>query len=251
MPPPDAPAPDAASQPASTDRARDALERLVLRVDTWILDHWPESPRRRIVAIVAIVAIVVGTLAALRPLGVLVHDLDPLAYVGLAVACWIGAGGALVPIPGVREVSWVMVIHQGAALEPLIVLPVAAAAMALGQTSYYTAARVGAHHEHETVRPAEEDAGESTGTSRADRSLRARLRALRGRLGAYLPAWIGRVMDDAKGAIKRMMHVHPRRAIFLVSIFPTRSRRSLRRPPVRSAWGSATSSSRRSPASSS
>lgn len=195
----------------------------ILRAHAWVLDHWPESPRRWFAVIAAAVAIVVGTLAALRPLGVLVHDLDPIAYVGLAVACWIGAGGALVPIPGVRQVSWLMIVHQSAALDPLIVVPVAAAAMALGQTSFYAAARAGAHRARRDRDDRTDSASEPSGPGEAGtrHAWSARLGALRRGIAAHIPAWVGRWTDRAKDAIARLMRTHPMRAIFLVSLVPT------------------------------
>ena len=96
--------------------------------------------------VVAIVAIVVATIiASSRVLRLLFQELDLLAYVGLFVSCWIGAGGALVPIPGVRPISWLMIIHQSAALDPVIVALVGALAMTLGQTSYFLATRAAAN----------------------------------------------------------------------------------------------------------
>ena len=65
-------------------------------------------------------------------------------YLGLAAACWVGAGGVLVPVPGVRPLSWVMVVHQSVALDPLVVTGLSALAMAFGQTSLFIAAEYGA-----------------------------------------------------------------------------------------------------------
>jgi len=113
--------------------------------ETWfarILARWPTSRRRRIATAIALVAILVATIiASSRLLRLLYQELDVLAYAGLFVACWVGAGGALVPIPGVRPISWLMIVQQGAALDPVLVALVAATAMALGQTSYFLAAR--------------------------------------------------------------------------------------------------------------
>jgi membrane protein DedA with SNARE-associated domain len=113
--------------------------------ETWlarILARWPTSRRRRIATSLALVAILVATIvASSRLLRLLYQELDILAYAGLFAACWVGAGGALVPIPGVRPISWFMIVQQGAALDPVVVALVAASAMALGQTSYFLAAR--------------------------------------------------------------------------------------------------------------
>lgn len=107
-----------------------------------MLARWPAPRRRRVATIAAVVAILVATLvASSRLLRLVFPDLDPLAYLGLFVACWIGAGGALVPIPGVRPISWFMIVQQGAALDPVTVALIGALAMVLGQTSYFLAAR--------------------------------------------------------------------------------------------------------------
>ncbi len=90
----------------------------------------------------AILAIFIATLiASSRLLRLVFEDIDVLAYLGLFIACWIGAGGALVPVPGVRPISWFMVVQQSAALSPVIVATLAATAMVLGQTSYFMATR--------------------------------------------------------------------------------------------------------------
>lgn len=113
--------------------------------ETWVarvLARWPTSRRRRIATGLAMVAILVATIvASSRILRLLYQELDILAYAGLFAACWVGAGGALVPVPGVRPISWFMIVQQGAALDPVVVALVAATAMALGQTSYFLAAR--------------------------------------------------------------------------------------------------------------
>ncbi len=91
---------------------------------------------------IAILAVFVATLiASSRLLRLVFEDIDVIAYVGLFIACWIGAGGALVPVPGVRPISWFMVIQQSAALSPLIVIALATSAMVLGQSSYFAATR--------------------------------------------------------------------------------------------------------------
>ncbi len=113
---------------------------------TRILARWPTSRRRRIATVLALGAILVATIiASSRILRLLHQELDVLAYAGLFAACWIGAGGALVPVPGVRPISWFMIVQQGAALDPVVVALVAAIAMMLGQTSYFVAARAARH----------------------------------------------------------------------------------------------------------
>jgi membrane protein DedA with SNARE-associated domain len=140
--PAEGPAPAEGPQPAdgpAPDRNR------FVKAYAWVLHRWPESTRRRAALVVAFVALLVGTfIASARLLELVFDDLDNLAYVGLFVTCWIGAGGALVPIPGVRVVSLIMIVQQAAALDPLITIAVAASAMTLGQLSWYAAARAGA-----------------------------------------------------------------------------------------------------------
>lgn len=125
--------------------------------DTWlarILARWPTSRRRRIGTVLAIGGILVATvIASSRMLRSLHQELDILAYAGLFAACWIGAGGALVPVPGVRPVSWFMIVQQGAALDPVIVALVAATAMVLGQTSYFLAARMAQRRARDRATP--------------------------------------------------------------------------------------------------
>jgi membrane protein DedA with SNARE-associated domain len=112
--------------------------------------------------VAALLAIFVATfIASSRLLRFVFTDLDLLAYGGLAIACWIGAGGALVPIPGVRMLSWLMIVQQGAALNPFVVATVAALAMVLGQSSYFLASRTASahmreHHDQQLQEEAEE-----------------------------------------------------------------------------------------------
>jgi membrane protein DedA with SNARE-associated domain len=226
------PRPAADPAPHSSTRRDSRPSRAYLDAHAWVLDHWPETGRRRFAVVVTLVALVLGTIAAFHPAAALVTALDPLAYTGLVVVCWIGAGGALVPIPGVRYVSWFMVAHQGAYMDPLVVAPLAAAAMALGQTSYYAAARVGAdrvkarlgrREGHRTsgggadgAAPpgvAVPDEAASSGAATPPHGHRSIL--------DRAPTPIRRAMTTAKDAITRLLDVHPRRAIFLVSVFPT------------------------------
>lgn len=123
---------------------------------TRILARWPTSRRRRVATVLAIGGILVATIiASSRILRLLHQELDILAYAGLFAACWIGAGGALVPVPGVRPISWFMIVQQGAALDPVVVALVAATAMTLGQTSYFLAARAARRRalDHATTSP--------------------------------------------------------------------------------------------------
>jgi len=118
-----------------------ASKRDVHGVDRWLPHSWRTTRRRRVAATIALVAFVVATsVASAQLLRLVVEELNLVAYVGLFIACWIGAGGAVVPVPGVRAVSWLMVVQQGAVLDPLVVIAVAVGAMVLGQTSYFIAA---------------------------------------------------------------------------------------------------------------
>lgn len=118
--------------------------------------RWPEKRRFQVAATLAILAIFVATfIASSRLLRFAFDDLDIFAYIGLFIACWVGAGGALVPVPGVRPVSWLMVIQQAAALNPWTVALVAAAAMALGQSSYFLATRAAIARHQKSVASAD------------------------------------------------------------------------------------------------
>jgi membrane protein DedA with SNARE-associated domain len=104
--------------------------------------------RRRLGLIVGFGAAIVGTLIALDLLKSLAPSIGLGAWIGLFLANWIGNGGLLVPIPGLRLVGWTMVVHQGADGPTLLVGLVAGVAMALGQTSFYLTAAGGSAHLH-------------------------------------------------------------------------------------------------------
>ncbi len=226
--------------PADPLPARDPDDEVpgyVVRAHRWALRLWPRSTRRRVATIVAVVALVVGTLAAsARLLGYINLELDLVAYLGLALVCWIGAGGALVPIPGVRPLSWLMIVHQGAALDPVVVAVVAALAMALGKTSYYVTARLGERRLHAGDHPV-------AGAAAVDRAPPVAAPAPSSD-GAALVA--GRVTGDteqsvtdaagtpdgivgrsrrqmarARDWVSRNMRGHPVRTVFLLSIVPS------------------------------
>jgi membrane protein DedA with SNARE-associated domain len=96
-------------------------------------------------AVLSIVAVFLGTvIAASKLLRFVLESLDLVAYLGLFVVNFIGAGGLLVPIPGTRIAGWLMIIQQGGSLEPLTAGFIGGLAMTLGQVSVYTAARTGA-----------------------------------------------------------------------------------------------------------
>ena len=73
-------------------------------------------------------------------------DIPWAAWIGLFLANWIGNGGILVPIPGLRLVGMTMTAHQGAEGATIFVGLVAGFAMALGQTSFYLTAASGSKH---------------------------------------------------------------------------------------------------------
>jgi uncharacterized membrane protein YdjX (TVP38/TMEM64 family) len=163
-----------------------------------------------VAAILAILAISVAAIVASANLWERLRnpELGLLGYLSLFITCWIGAGGALVPIPGVRAVSWVMIVQQGAAFDPLVVTGVAATAMVLGQTSYFFATRAAV---------ARATRGHATGTIDAelhaddeppepDVSRRQRMTAL---------------MQRAREAVERQIGRHGFLTVFFVCALPT------------------------------
>jgi len=180
----------------------------------WLISHWPTSRRKRVAAVLAILAITVATLVASASLLERLRNpqLDLLGYLSLFLACWIGAGGALVPIPGVRPISWVMIVQQGAALDPLPVTLISASAMVLGQTSYFLATRAAearASHASADGADADADSGPTPGpeaTSQAEEPQKGRF---------------GRLMDRARHAVEHQIHRHGFVTVFVVSALPT------------------------------
>jgi membrane protein DedA with SNARE-associated domain len=159
--------------------------------------------------VVAAVAIVVATVIASSKLLLFIFDeLDLVAYLGLFLACWIGAGGAIVPVPGVRAISWVMIVQQGAALDPLVVPLVAAAAMVLGQSSYFFATRaasrrMAADGEADDVDAESADAQPDSDAAEVEESRRAQ----------YIAA--------AKRRVEGQIHEHGMRTVYLTSALPS------------------------------
>ena len=207
-----------------------------MRADEWVLVHWPTTWRRRIAAVVAIVVFVLAALPLVFRVAGFAVDLGILPYVALFILCWVGEGGALVPIPGVRLLSWLTIVQQGANLDPVFVAVVAAVAMACGQSTYFLVARSGSRlvEEHLAVGP------------------------LRGRLPIPVPEpahietavvgpgrWIGAMqryspwrtvcgrcragdrrrpsgrLAGAASTISGRLQAHPRRTIFIVSVLPS------------------------------
>jgi membrane protein DedA with SNARE-associated domain len=99
--------------------------------------------RRRLGIVLGFGAAIIGTLIALDLARTIGPGINLGAWVGLFLANWIGNGGLLVPIPGLRLVGWTMIVHQGADGPTLLVGLVAGFAMALGQTSFYLTAASG------------------------------------------------------------------------------------------------------------
>jgi membrane protein DedA with SNARE-associated domain len=204
----------AADDPIAADSATHGpppslLQRLEAR--------WPRSTRRRVAVVIALVAIVVATTIASSRLLLLISDnLDLVAYAGLFVTCWIGAGGAIVPVPGVRAFSWFMLVQQGAALDPLIVALVGASAMVLGQTSYFLAARTATRR----IEHAEE--AKSAEAKSAEASKSAESEATEAKPAEAEPTGRrARYMASAKRRIELQIHNHGMATMFLVTALPS------------------------------
>jgi uncharacterized membrane protein YdjX (TVP38/TMEM64 family) len=184
----------------------------------WGVEHWPTSHRRGLAIIAVVVAL---SLIAIPWIVALANEavadlarLDVLAYAGMMIVCWVGAGGALVPIPGARPLSWLLIVQQGAVLDPLLVALAAALAMAVGETSYFVATRAGGQHLHHHDRRAAADRSQAPDPAgRDDGAEASRWRRLMadGR----------RLLTRAQDAVASLMSRHPRRTIFLVSLVPS------------------------------
>ncbi len=174
-------------------------------------------------------ALVATSLVLLSWLGTLLDvavDLGLVAYVGLMVVCWVGAGGALVPVPGVRPLSWLMIVNQGAVLDPLFVAGLTGLAMALGQSSYFLATRAGTHHharardggKHFGQRHDDDAATTVAGVASAgpDPSQPSDPDAR----SAGLAARARSAMSRARDVVERRMHRHPQRTVFALSLIP-------------------------------
>ena len=124
----------------------------LLESHRWLDRRVPAHTRRRLGQVLGFGAAIVGTLIAFdlaRSLGLAIPS-GLAALVGLFLANWIGNGGILVPIPGLRIVGWVMVVHQGAGDQPILVGLIAGIAMALGQMSWYLKSAGGSDSAHES-----------------------------------------------------------------------------------------------------
>jgi membrane protein DedA with SNARE-associated domain len=96
---------------------------------------------------------IVGTLIALHLARSLEPGISLGAWAGLFLANWIGNGGLLVPIPGLRLVGWTMIVHQGAGDATILVGLVGGLAMGLGQISFYLSAAAASGHHSESEKP--------------------------------------------------------------------------------------------------
>lgn len=125
---------------------REDASAAVLELHRRTIERWSPATRRRFGFLLALIAVLIVAAGSLALLPDSLPQVDLVPYLGLAAACWVGAGGVLVPVPGTRPLSWVMIVHQSVTLDPLVVAVAGALAMALGQTSLYIAAQHGAQH---------------------------------------------------------------------------------------------------------
>ncbi len=207
--------PASIAQAASIDEPTPGM---VDRAHTWVLDRWPTTVRRRIAAVAVLVAVgLVATSTIARVVGFAI-DAGVLAYIGVMVVCWVGAGGALVPVPGARPLSWVMIVQQSTILAAPIVALTAALAMALGQSSYFLATRIGKrrrleghghHRQGGDERSTLDDAGTlpdgATPGAKPPNRIVARSRAM---------------LVHGQAAVTGRMATHPQRIIFALSVVP-------------------------------
>jgi membrane protein DedA with SNARE-associated domain len=137
--------PDGQQPPDPTD-PRGQAPRHFLRLHAWLDQRFSPKARRRLGVVVGFGAALGGTLIAAGLAKRLGLDIPWAAWIGLFLANWIGNGGILVPIPGLRLVGMAMAAYQGAYGSTILVGLVAGFAMALGQTSFYLTAASGSRH---------------------------------------------------------------------------------------------------------
>ena len=125
---------------------REDASAAVVELHRRAIERWAPATRRRFGLLLALVAALLAVAGSLALWPGSLPRVDLVPYLGLAAASWVGAGGVLVPVPGTRPLSWVMIVHQSVSLDPLVVAMAGALAMALGQTSLYLAAQHGAQH---------------------------------------------------------------------------------------------------------
>jgi hypothetical protein len=191
---------------------------LLVRAHGWVLEHWPTSVRRRIgiaVVLVAVVALVASNIARLVGAAV---DAGMLAYLGLMGVSWVGAGGALVPVPGVRPLSWVMIVHQSTVLAAPIVAVVAAVAMALGQSSFFVATQLEARRRQEGHRHRHH--GHLRGPVVGERSTGEGSEGTGARSSSRVVVRSRALLESGRAAVTRRMATHPQRILFVVCVLP-------------------------------
>ena len=196
---------------------REDVSAAVLELHGRVIERWSATTRRRFGLLLALIAALISTAGSLALFPGTLPRVDLVPYLGLAAACWVGAGGVLVPVPGIRPLSWVMIVHQSVSLDPLVVAVAGALAMALGQTSLYIAAQHGARHHrthdgrqrHTQKPPAPPDEASDTEESDGPASRAGRVKRASVRVKAT-----GR---RAAAGLKR----HPVGSVLLLSVVPS------------------------------
>jgi len=194
------PGADASQGMAGELHPRDAVPGMAQRLHSAWSVALSTSGRDRVALLLAIVGVAAASLfLGARLVRLFLGLTDLAAYMGLFIVNWIANGGLLVPIPGLRIVGWLLIISQGAALDPAVAGVVGGIAMALGQTSFYVAGDAGRR------RTASHDPA-VTGSPRHARL--ARLSA-------------GPRVAQAKQRITRLLRVHGFATITLISVIPS------------------------------
>jgi uncharacterized membrane protein YdjX (TVP38/TMEM64 family) len=178
-----------------------------------LAERVPRTTRFRVAVVLVILAVAAALFVSSANILERLRNpaFDVLAYVSLFVACWIGAGGALVPIPGVRALSWVMIVQQGAALDPLIVAVIAASAMVLGQSSYFFATRAAWNRRHRDLDPELEMPTDAEPQNELEAEADANTHRRR------TPKWFSRAADR----IQLQIYRHGFMTVFVVCALPT------------------------------
>jgi len=119
-----------------------------------------------------------------------------------------------VPVPGVRAMSWLMIMQQGAALNPYVVAAVGAGAMVIGRTSYFVATRARARRSGAMSEstPTDEAPEEELAAESEDEPASASPEEM-GRRQRY--------MASATRRIQRQIHEHGMATVFVVSALPS------------------------------
>jgi hypothetical protein len=204
-------APPAAVDAAAVQQHDDVPDGFA-RAHRWVLDHWPTSLRQRLAVTAVLIAIALVAIAGIARLVGTTAEIGLLAYVGVMVVCWVGAGGALVPVPGTRPLSWVLIVQQSTVVDPLIVALTAACAMALGQTSFFVATRLesrrhgapGGHHLHLPGHATQSEAPGTRPTPNPNPAV----------------TWSRKLLAKGKAGVEARMTGHPQRIVFLLCILP-------------------------------